>query len=227
MPEGFIQVAPDSTGPKIRTRERTIGANTVEEQYAILLGSDRVVSSRVWYSSFRVPNRASTSQPMFSMFNTGTNPVSCRRLSVECDSNSPFTAASPWLRLYRVTAAPTNGSVVTGVQQDTGDAAINAGVVVRADHQGDGASATTALAATPNPTSQMWAQTVPRLATSAGWVSPPVLSMVPDDGALQQEDPLILRTNQGFVVRFEAAAAPTANFWFFMFKAVLGEFTTP
>src|SRR5918999_1783352 len=32
MPESFVQVPPDSTGKKLRTRERTIGANTVQEQ---------------------------------------------------------------------------------------------------------------------------------------------------------------------------------------------------
>jgi hypothetical protein len=35
VPEDFVQVAPDSTGAKVRTRSRTIGANTVEEQYVI------------------------------------------------------------------------------------------------------------------------------------------------------------------------------------------------
>lgn len=33
MPESVIQVAPDSTGKKLRTRQRVIGANTVEEQF--------------------------------------------------------------------------------------------------------------------------------------------------------------------------------------------------
>jgi len=32
MPESYVQVPPDSTGKKLRTRSRTIGANTVQEQ---------------------------------------------------------------------------------------------------------------------------------------------------------------------------------------------------
>ena len=35
MSESFVQVQPDSTGKKIRTRQRVIGANTVEEQYTV------------------------------------------------------------------------------------------------------------------------------------------------------------------------------------------------
>lgn len=36
MPESFVQVPADSTGKKLRTRQRTVGANTVEEQYFAL-----------------------------------------------------------------------------------------------------------------------------------------------------------------------------------------------
>jgi hypothetical protein len=35
MPEDFAQIT-DGTGTKIRTRQRTIGANVVEEQYVIV-----------------------------------------------------------------------------------------------------------------------------------------------------------------------------------------------
>lgn len=226
MPEGFIQVAPSGTGPKLRTRERTIGANTVQEQYVIPT-TERNVLSRSWYCSLRCLSRASTAQPLFSVYNTDTDPMAIRRLSLEVDSIAASAVASPYARLYRVTAAPTGGTVLTANQQDTADPAIAAGLVVRADHQGDGVVATTPLAATPNPAAPMWAQTIPRWQTLAGWQSLPELNLTPDDDSLNAEDPLILRTNQGLLVRLEAAAAMASAAFSIVVKCVVGEFTLP
>lgn len=226
MPENFIQVAPDSTGSKMRTRERVIGANTVEEQYAIMLASERVVASRAWYSSLRIPNQAATSTPMFTVYNTGTNPVTVRRLAMEVDAVAAHAVASPYVRLYRLAGtAPTGGTAISPVQQDTADAAINAGVVVRGAHTTDGTySAITISAGITGPA---WVQTLPRFHTLAGFSQIPIMNLMPDDAALMAEDPLILRTNQGLLCRFEAAAAPVASVWSLMFKTVIGEFTVP
>jgi hypothetical protein len=226
MPDAYVQVAPDSTGKLVRTRERTVGANTVQEPYAIVLPSERVVSSRAWYSSLRIPNQAATSTPMFTVYNTGTNPVAIRRLAMEVDAVAAHAVASPYVRLYRLAGtAPTGGTAVTAIQQDTGDAAIAAGVVVRGAYSADGTySAITISAGITGPA---WVQTLPRFHTLAGFSQIPVLNLMPDDAALMTEDPLILRTNQGLLCRFEAAAAPVASVWSLMFKTVIGEFTVP
>jgi hypothetical protein len=50
MPEDFVQVAPDSTGAKIHTRQRVIGANTIEEQY-VIVQEEKVVT---YQGRFRV-----------------------------------------------------------------------------------------------------------------------------------------------------------------------------
>jgi hypothetical protein len=225
VPESFVQTGPDSTGKKIRTRQRTVGANTVEEQYAIVQPHDRVPVSRVWYSSLRIPSQASASFPLMSIYNTGTNPVSVRRLSIEASTATASAALSPYVRLYRVIAAPTGGSTVTGVQQDTSDAAINAGVVVRQAASADGTYS--AISATASPPSPMWSQVLPRYHTLTGFSPQAVMNLLPDDSVLNSEDPLILRTNQGCMVRFEAAAAPAVNVWQILVKTVLTEFTQP
>lgn len=226
MVEAFIQVAPDSTGSKLRTRERVIGANTIEEQYAILLPSERVVVSRAWYATLRIPIVALTSAPVFTVYNTGTNPVAVRRLSVEADSIAASAVASPYLRLYRLAGtAPTGGTPITAVQQDTGDAAINAGVSVRAAHNADGVALAIVISA--GITGPMWVQTLPRWQTLAGYQIMPVMNLLPDDAELNREDPLVLRTNQGLLVRSEAPAAPAAGAWQMMLKCVLGEYTSP
>jgi hypothetical protein len=40
MAEAYVQVAPDSTGAKVRTERLTVGANSVDHQVAILASSD-------------------------------------------------------------------------------------------------------------------------------------------------------------------------------------------
>lgn len=225
MPDSSIRVAPDSTGKRIRTRQRTVGGNPVEEQY-VLSGSERVVSAHAFVSTFRIPARAVTGQPLFTVWNGGTNLIAVRRLSAEIDTIVAKAVLSPWLRLYRISAAPTTGTTVPLGQQDTAET-MSASVVCRCDASADGTSSGTALAATANPAAHLWQQVAPRLHTAVGFVAPAVLSMVPDDGNLSAEAPLILRPSQGLMVRADAPAAPTANDWHYSLKAVLDEFTLP
>lgn len=225
MAEGIIQVAPDSTGSKLRTRSRTVGANTVHEQY-VISQSERVVAARAWVSSHRIPVRASASQPVFTLWNGGLNLVSVRRLSMEVDSIVASTALAPYVRLYRITAAPTGGTVLAKGLQDTAETS-SAAIVATCDASADGTNSATALAATANPTTHLWQQTVPRWHTLVGYGSLPVLNLLPDDANLNQEDPIILRPTQGLLVRVEAAAAMTAAAYSLYLKCAFGEFTLP
>lgn len=238
MPDGFVQVAPDSTGARIRTRERTVGGNVVDEQYVITLTSDRVVSARAWLATPRIPSRvtaANASQNIFTLWNGGTNLVAIRRLTLEVDSGGALANISPVARLLRLTAAPTGGTTLAKGQQDTNETT-SAGIVALHDAGAtDGSSAAAVIAATANPTTHIWEQTVPRLHTAVGWVAPPLLNMLPDDASLTTEAPLILRPSQGVLVRVDAgpgamatgATATTAGSFQFYVKCVLGEFTLP
>lgn len=238
MAEDFVQVAPDSTGAKVRTRSRVIGANTVEEQY-VIVQPEAVAVNRVWLSTLRIPNRvqaaptapAVANQPLFTIWNGiagGGNSVSIRRLSVEIDSVLVHAAASPTIRLYRTTAAGANGTVITPVQQYSPDAAFNSLVAVRADHGTDNVSAGTALTAgTVTNTQPMWAQTVPRAHTVVGFQSVNEYNLLPNDGTLMAQDPLILRPSEGLALRLETTVALVVSTWTFQVKAVLAEFTYP
>lgn len=251
MPDAIIGLAPDSTGPKVRTRTRTVGANTVHEQY-LLPAKEPVVINRVWVSTFRARSRAvavgsAAAQVIFTIWNGGTNLLSCRRLACEVDTAAARPAQpSPWLRSYRITSAPTGGFVQTPVQQDTADTALSAGVVVRADVGTTGtASAPSATVSDtgPLPTTPvmavtglgavgtavpMWAQVCPRNQSNSGWVAAPLLHLMPDDNRLNAEDPMVFRPNQGLAVRLEGPSVSTTAWaeadWTLMFKAVLAEF---
>jgi hypothetical protein len=173
------------------------------------------------------------SQVVFSIWNGhATNLVSVRRMTVETDSVNARAQAQPWLRTYRVTAAPANGNTITPIQQDTTDAALSATVVCRGDFAtSDGGAMPTAMTGTPNPTQPAWAQSVWRVAaaTPTGYVAPQIMNLLPDDARLNAEDPLILRPSQGVLVRLETIAGGTvalvADDWTLHFKAVIGEFT--
>lgn len=236
MPESYVQVPPNSTGAKVHTRDRVIGANTVTEQYVIAAASDAVPVNRVWLSTLRIPVRvlaAGVTQPLFSIWNgitAGGNSVSVRRFSVEIDQVGAYaTGASPILRLFRATAAATGGTVITPVQQYSPDVAFNSLVSVRADHQADNAVATTALAQTGLGAQPMWSQTVPRMVTAAGFQTVSEFNMVPNDSTLNAVDPLILRPQEGCHVQFVNGGTATSAtvLYSFMFKVVLAEFTYP
>lgn len=233
MAESYVQVAPDSTGKKLHTRQRTVGANTVQDQYVIASPSEAVPINRVWVSTLRIPSRvltAGSTQPLFSIWNgitAGGNNVSVRRLSVEIDSITAQTVASGQLRLFRQTAASASGSTVAGVQQYTVDPALNASVVVRADHQGDSVVATTPLTAGTLGATPAWSQTVPRVATLVGFQACTEYNLLPNDATLMSVDPLVLQPAEGVHVQLIAGGAIAAAAYTFTFKAVLAEFTYP
>jgi hypothetical protein len=235
MPESYVQVAADGAGKKLRTRQRTVGANTIEEQYVIASPSEAVPVNRVWLSTLKVPSRqiaAAATQPVLAIWNgitAGGNSVSIRRLSVEIDAIGAYATTAPTLRLFRTTAAPTGGTVITPVGQYLADTTFSTSVAVRADHQADNVSATTALAQTGAGTQPMWAQTCPKLVTAAGWHGVAEYNLLPNDSNLMSVDPLILRPQEGCFVQFvNGGTATTAAIAFsFMFKAVLAEFTYP
>jgi hypothetical protein len=230
--EDFVQVAPDSTGKKMRARSRVIGANTIEEQY-VILQSEAVPINRLWVSSLRIPSRvltAGATQPLFSIWNgiaSGGNNVSVRRLSAEIDSIAVHAVASPQLRLRKQTAASTGGTAIVPVSQYSLDPALNALVVVRADHQADSAVATTALTAGTLNANPMWAQTVPRAHTLVGFQVASEYNLLPNDAQLMAQDPLILRPQEGGHVEMIAGGAVAAGAFTFTIKAVIAEFTYP
>jgi hypothetical protein len=216
----------------MRARSRAIGANTIEEQY-VILQSEAVPINRLWSASLRIPARALTAgavQPLWSIWNGiagGGNNVSVRRLSVEIDQITAQIVASPQLRLRKQTAASASGTALVPVSQYSADPALNALVVVRADHQADSNVATTPLTAGTLNANPMWSQTVPRAHTVAGFQVASEYNMLPNDAQLMALDPLILRPSEGAHVEMIAGGAVAAGAFTFSVKAVIAEFTYP
>lgn len=129
MAEDFVQVQPDGTGAKIRTRARTIGANNIEEQYVIL--QREAVRSSAYYAHtgahlVLAAADAATVGRWWLINPVGSSVlVALRRVSFSSQLGSALLApTSPRITLERVTFTGTaSGAVTTNAIRKTTDAA--------------------------------------------------------------------------------------------------------
>lgn len=132
MGASYIQLPVDSAGKKLATRQRTIGANTVEEQYVLELTSERVRSG-VYFASILSVVQATATNGTTSGFWWLYNPVgssvlmALRRAVYTCQNGSPATATptSPrtQLSLFTFTGTPGGAAITTGKADSTYGAA--------------------------------------------------------------------------------------------------------
>lgn len=137
MPESFVQVAPDSTGKKLRTYQKVVGANTVEEQYVILAGFP------TYY--FQTATNAlvgSATNFHFDIFNaSGSGLVlKVRKLFLQ-QTFVAQTGVAATFDIRRTSAVGTGGTTLTGVKADTLDANLPAQVTARGNATGGNTAA--------------------------------------------------------------------------------------
>jgi len=230
MAEDFVQIAPDSTGAKIRTRARTIGANAVEEQY-VIIQEEKVVSAQVRACSFIVPGRGGTTQKLATLFNASGSTVLVRLNRVIVDvlitaaAGIAPTVFVPLVRVQRISAAPTGGGSITKSLRDTGGSS-NASVTALCDATADGTVAATQLAATSVGTlHQVYSPRVLIVGTTPATTLYEPVDTVP---FFVGEPDITLRASEGVAVTLDASVAagnPTTNRWTCMFD--WDEFTLP
>lgn len=122
MAESIIQVAPDSTGKKLHTNSRTIGANTVEDEFT-LSGEFPYATYTVVAAS--VATTTAASHLMQIMAGASLN-VRIRRIRVT--QNVAPAGVTVWpLQVLRLTTAGTGGTSVTARPYDSADAAAGGG----------------------------------------------------------------------------------------------------
>lgn len=118
MPESTVQVPPDSTGKKMRTRQRVIGANTVEEQYVALGGEP---SWTIWTP----PAAFAANKHFLSMLNAvGSGQViKLRKLFLVNMQITAITGIPVQFDIKKITAI-TAGTAVTPTIHDSTDSAL-------------------------------------------------------------------------------------------------------
>lgn len=125
MAEGTIQVAPDSTGSKLRTRSRTIGANTVHEQFVALAGIDTWVA----YADIVAFANGKHHLTIFNAVGSGVV-VKVRKLFAVNLQTATVTGIVQRMDIRKCSAA-SSGTTVTPESFDTSNTALPAGVTVR------------------------------------------------------------------------------------------------
>lgn len=196
-----------------RTRERSVGGNTVVEQY-LLPVDERVASCKAMASSFRVVGSGAAGQVFATLFNkTGSGViVVVRRLTVQND----FVSNTGTVRVFaasRLTTAPATGTLITPTLFDT-SGTHSASVEFRSGASADGtASAITAPAIAPAFRQIEW----------RGAEAPPIAGqLLMDDQPLVPllagDDPVILAEGEGisaYMIDVQSASMHTVIncFW--------------
>ncbi len=201
MADGFIQLPADSTGKKLRTRDRgAVG----HDQYVVPT-DNRLVSYKGRAATFKTPGRAAVSQKILSIHNATGSAVLVDVTKVRVDLLSTvvklITVVQPVIRLYRVTVLPTNGTALTKVPLDTALSS-SASVTVLGDSSADTTGSATTLTATIPAGNIMAEVYAPRFITAAGY------EMI-DTVEFLVGDAVILRPLEGLVVFLESAVVTT------------------
>lgn len=160
---------------------------------------------------FNTPGRAGTAgQKVLSFYNTGTPSVYITRVMIDlaCTVVKAITVAPPVIRLYKVTVAPTNGTVLAK-NKIGGSGASDAGVVVRGDASGDNTGSASALTATLPAGAFVAQEHAPRFITGAGYEMADRIEFL-DDTEVE------VKTNEGVVLALDYTLAtqnPTTDRW--------------
>ena len=126
MPESYTQVPPNSTGNKMRTRSRVIGADTVHEQ-AIFQGALPTYYALADAVAF------AANKHMISIHNaSGTGKlVVLKKMFLINLATAAVTGVAVRQDVKRFTAAHTGGTSITPVACDTTNPALPAGITAK------------------------------------------------------------------------------------------------
>lgn len=126
MPESYSQIPPNSTGNKMRTRTRVIGANTVHEQgvFQGALPTYYALADAVAFAA---------NKHMISLYNAAGSGVMVviKKLYLINLQLSAVTGVAVRQDFKRFTAVHTGGTAITPVSNDTTNPALPAGVTCK------------------------------------------------------------------------------------------------
>jgi len=209
-PVGVTDQASGAGIAQVRTRERTVAAEVVSEQYVIPITEyldGFMLSYRGMVATFRTPGLASGNHNLFTIFNkTGsTKIVAVRRLVLQVEDTGVLLTVAPIVQTSRITTLPTSGTVLTPVTCDTAlthDTNVECMGAASADGTASGPIVSTAG-------TRAWAGFKMRMATQVGQVLFPDETLIPE---LCGDTPILLRALEGLQVQMVQASVTTAHY---------------
>lgn len=164
-------------------------------------------------STFRIPGRAGTTgQKLLSIYNTVGTTVTVEVTKVvidmACTVVKAITVLPPVIRLWKVAAAPTNGTVLTK-NKIGGSSSSNANVAVLNDASADGTNSATALTASLPGGQIITQEFAPRFITAAGYEMADRIEFLGDTT-------VVLASGEGVVLFLDYTLAtqnPTTDMW--------------
>lgn len=212
MADGFIQLPADSSGKKLRTRDRGAAGH---DQYVVPT-DHRLLSFRGRAATFRTTGRAGTAgQKLMSIHNaTGSAViVDVRNVKVDVINTAvrAITVEPVLIRLWKVTVLPTNGTALAKTSKDTTlYPTSSASVTILGDASADKTGSGTTLTATLPAGTFISQEYAPRNFTAVGQETTDKVVF------LDFDDAITLRPLEGLVVFLDYATAtfnPVTDFW--------------
>ena len=127
MPDSFVQLPPDGTGKKLRTNEKTVGADVVHEQYMRL-------STPPTYRAFTSEITISTAiarTSMVTIWHPSTATVTCRITKINLHSRISHTAGNWHVKTCFITGENTTPGGTSLTSQPVNRGSVASALIVR------------------------------------------------------------------------------------------------
>lgn len=139
MTASYLQLPADGSGKKVRSRSRTVGSDTVHEQYVQVLTHERVLTTRYWFHSGALTVGASADTSNVGRVYVENDPdstvlIAVTRIRFQSQLGSALaTPTSPRfvIRYFTFTGNTPSGTAITGVKQDSSYSSKNSNWDVR------------------------------------------------------------------------------------------------
>lgn len=216
MPESFVQVPADSSGKKLHTRQRTVGANTVEDEFTIPISQRVKTGIYIVSQELTVLAAAHTTTAGFFWLQNpvgSTVLVSLRRIDFMSQSNTALaTPTAPRIGFRLATFTGTASGAVATLGKIDSTMATNTGTV---------RTAITGMTVTNGAIFTSFYPVINNVAAGAGATAPAALFWAPDEDGM-----IVLRAGEA-VACTQLTAGTTSDTRVFSVGLTFEEYTLP
>lgn len=204
MAESYIQLPADSTGKKLRTRQRSIGGNTVEEQYV-------VAGALPTFYAYFAPTISASNKVIAAIWNgNATEVVKLRKGFLIQSTAAAVTGVQVQFDAIRRSTSHSGGTTVTPVAVDTADT-LPSSITCASGGPTAGTSAATYFSYFTNNDENLLGSTTNQTLLQMN-------SIIPEGPEIKE---ITLRPSQGFTITHVTNSTITS--WGFLMVFTVGE----